>query len=149
MSAKRENIGTHLIVVGVDGSDASKDALRWASRLAPALDATIEVVVAWEYPYLMGLEAGLPEQWHPDEDAKEILRKTLDFVFGKTLPEGLVGGIHQGHPVAVLLEASKNAQMLIVGSRGLGGFKGLLLGSVSSTCAEHATCPVLVVHPEH
>lgn len=146
MTTEIGNGVSHQIVVGVDGSDASLSALRWAVKLAPTLDATIEVVVAWEYPYLLGLEAGMPQQWHPEEDAKEILRKSLKSVFGDTLPIGLVSGVHQGHAAEVLLKSSKTAQMLIIGSRGLGGFKGLLLGSVSATCAEHAICPVLVLH---
>ncbi|OIQ68955.1 universal stress protein [mine drainage metagenome] len=136
------------IVVGVDGSESSKNALRWAAKLAPALGNRIEVVVAWEYPMMLGWEGGIPDWWRPDEDAKKILQESLEAVFEKNPPKGLVSQIRQGHPSTVLLEASKDAQMLIVGSRGHGGFAGLLLGSVSSACAEHATCPVLVVHGE-
>ncbi len=134
------------IVVGIDGSDSSKNALQWAARLAPALGATIHAVIAWEYPIVFGLEGGIPGAWKPDETAKDILRNTLDSVFGKERPVGLKGSISQGHATFVLLDASEKAEMLIVGSRGLGGFSGLLLGSVSSACAEHAKCPVLVVH---
>lgn len=145
--ASEENKKTnHEIVVGVDGSESSKYALKWAARLAPSLGATIHAIVAWEYPIVFNLEAGLPGAWQPDVTAKEILNETLDTVFGKERPAGLKGSISQGHPTFVLLDASKKAEMLIVGSRGLGGFSGLLLGSVSSACAEHAKCPVLVVH---
>ncbi|MDD0857766.1 universal stress protein [Arthrobacter alpinus] len=63
-------------------------------------------------------------------------------------PEGFSGVCVRGTPARVLMEHSKSAQMLIVGSRGHGGFAGMLLGSVSSACAEHAGCPVLVVHGE-
>lgn len=136
------------IVVGVDGSDSSKNALRWAVRLAPSLGATIHAIVAWEYPIVFGIDGGAPLIWKPDETARETLNKTLESVFGKDRPAGLKGSISQGHPTFVLLDASKEAEMLIVGSRGLGGFSGLLLGSVSSSCAEHAKCPVLVVHGE-
>lgn len=139
----------HVIVVGVDGSESSKNALRWAARLAPSLNATIHAIVAWEYPIVFGLEGGIPGIWRPDETAKEILNNSLDSVFGKERPTGLLGSISQGHPTFVLLDASEGAEMLVVGSRGLGGFKGLLLGSVSSSCAEHAKCPVLVVHGDH
>lgn len=142
----KENKTEHVIVVGVDGSDSSKNALRWAARLAPSLNATLHAIVAWEYPIVFGLEGGIPGIWKPDETAKEILGNALDSVFGKERPAGLKGSISQGHPTFVLLDASKGADMLVVGSRGLGGFAGLLLGSVSSSCAEHATCPVLVVH---
>jgi nucleotide-binding universal stress UspA family protein len=138
----------HQIVVGVDGSESSNEALRWAARLAPSLDATIHALVAWEIPVVYGLDAALPT-WKPDETAQEILNKSLEKVFGKTRPAGLIGSISQGHPTFVLIDASKDAEMLIIGSRGLGGFAGLLLGSVSSTCAERAECPVLVVHGEH
>lgn len=143
------NKTNHQILVGVDGSESSKNALRWAARLAPLIGATIHAVVAWEYPIVFGLEGGIPGAWNPDENAKEILNKTLEDVFGKERPAGLKGSTSQGHPTFVLLDASKDAEMLIVGSRGLGGFAGLLLGSVSSACAEHAKCPVLVVHGEH
>ncbi len=135
----------HQIVVGVDGSDSSKEALRWAARLAPTLNANVHAIVAWEYPILLGADGGMPGSWEPDVTAKEILKKSLDEAFGNERPEGLKANISQGHPTSVLLEASKDAEMLIVGSRGLGGFAGLLVGSVSSSCAEHAKCPVLVV----
>ena len=134
------------IVVGVDGSDSSKEALRWAARLAPTLNATIHAVIAWEYPILLGADGGMLSSWKPDEAAKEILKKSLADAFGSERPKGLEASISQGHPTFVLLDASKDAEMLIVGSRGLGGFAGLLVGSVSSACAEHAKCPVLVVH---
>ncbi len=136
------------VVVGIDGSETSKIALKWAARLAPSLGATIHAIVAWEYPIIFGLEGGIPREWKPDENAKEVLNASIEEVFGKNRPAGLQGSISQGHPTFVLLDASKDAQMLIVGSRGLGGFAGLLLGSVSSACAEHAKCPVLVVHGE-
>lgn len=139
----------HVIVVGVDGSESSNNALRWAARLAPALGATIHAIVAWEYPIVFGIDGGAPLISKPDEIAKEILGKSLDSVFGKERPAGLTGSISQGHPTFVLEDASKNAEMLVVGSRGLGGFSGLLLGSVSSACAERAKCPVLVVHAEN
>lgn len=146
METKVNEKTNHEIVVGIDGSESSKNALRWAARMAPSLGAKIHVIVAWEYPIVFGLEGGIPGAWKPDETAKEILENTLNAVFGKNRPAGLKGSISQGHPTFVLLDASKDAEMLIVGSRGLGGFVGLLLGSVSSACAEHAKCAVLVVH---
>lgn len=136
------------IVVGIDGSESSKTALAWAAKLAPLVGGTIEAVIAWEYPTMMGWEGGIPAGWPMEDGSKKILDETIESVFGKTPPKGLVRSIHQGHPATVLLEASKSAKMLIVGSRGHGGFVGLLLGSVSSVCAEHAACPVLVTHGE-
>jgi nucleotide-binding universal stress UspA family protein len=137
------------ILVGVDGSESSKTALRWAERLAPVVGNGIHAIIAWEYPMMLGWEGGIPDWWRPDVDAKKILDETLDSVFGKTRPAGLLTTVQEGHPTTILLEASKGAEMLIIGSRGHGGFAGLLLGSVSSACAEHATCPVLVVHGAH
>jgi nucleotide-binding universal stress UspA family protein len=134
------------IVVGIDGSESSKNALRWAASLSPTISEGIDVFVIWEYPTMLGWEGGIPEWLKPDEDAKKILDATLKSVFGENLPKGLVGRIHEGHAASVLIEASKSAKMLVVGSRGHGGFAGLLLGSVSSACAERAACPVLVVH---
>jgi nucleotide-binding universal stress UspA family protein len=137
------------ILVGVDGSESSKTALRWAERLSTVVGSGIHAVIAWQYPMMLGWEGGIPDWWQPDADAKKILEDTLDSVFGKTRPVGLSTTVQEGQPTMILLEASKNADMLIVGSRGHGGFAGLLLGSVSSACAEHATCPVLVVHGEN
>jgi nucleotide-binding universal stress UspA family protein len=133
------------IVVGVDGSEPSRAALRWAARLAPGIGATIEAVIAWEFPTNFGwaVETG---DWRPDRDAETILNETLDAVFGSERPDGLVGSVREGRTASVLLEAARGAEMLIIGSRGHGGFTGLLLGSVSAECAEHASCPVLVVH---
>lgn len=134
------------IVVGVDGSDPSKDALRWAARLAPVIDADIEAVLTWEYPTNYGWSPPYPDDWRPDLDAGKLLESTVNEVFGDERPAGMTTTVSEGGASRELLLASKDAEMLVVGSRGHGGFAGLLLGSVSSTCAEHAPCPVLVVH---
>ncbi|MBN9618135.1 MAG: universal stress protein [Actinobacteria bacterium] len=137
------------IVVGVDGSEPSKAALRWAARLAPTLGARIRAVTAWAYPTALGWTAGLPPEWSPGDDAEKGLTSAVDDVFGANRPAGLRLLTQGGEATRVLLDASKGAAMLVVGSRGHGGFVGLLLGSVSSQVAEHATCPVLVVHDGH
>jgi len=138
------------IVVGVDGSDESRAALRWASRLAPTLGCTIEAVIAWHYPVVAPWQSAIlvdiPEMWEPEAAAKAALDEALKSEFAAEVPAGLIMSVRRGQAAHVLLEASRDATMLIVGSRGHGGFAGLLLGSVSSACAEHATCPVLVVH---
>ncbi len=148
MSAGRSERTRGRIVVGVDGSAPSKVALRWAARIAPVISGDIQAVIVWEYPVSYGW-ATVPEDWRPDLDASKVLEETLDDVFGANWPSGLVTTVREGHASAVLLNASKNADMLVVGSRGHGGFAGLLLGSVSAACAEHAHCPVLVVHGEN
>lgn len=133
------------IVVGVDGSESSKLALQWAARIAAATGATIETVTAWDMPVSYGW-AIAADDWNPEADAFKVLSETIDQTFDGARPPGLRTVVRRGNAARVLLDESKGAQMLVVGSRGHGGFAGLLLGSVSETCAEHAHCPVLVVH---
>lgn len=138
------------IVVGVDGSEPSKHALRWARFLAQATGSTIEVVAAWEpftaYGWIGAGWAEMQADWNPAEDAEKALVATVDEVFGGHGPPALEITVREGYPAQVLLEVSESARMLVVGSRGHGGFSGLLLGSVSAACTEHAICPVLVLH---
>lgn len=147
--------GPNRIVVGVDGSTNSKAALRWAAKLAPTLGAHLDVVTAWQFPVFStmnpdvmsaGLLPAYPELWHPEADAKKVQDLTLMDVFKGAPPPGLTNAVEEGQPASVLLDAAEGATMLVIGSRGHGGFAGLLLGSVSRTCTEHAKCPVLVVH---
>lgn len=133
------------IVVGVDGSPESRQALRWATDLAKLLGATINVVSAWQYPTTYGYAAPLPD-WNPDEQMRRVQSQVITGVFGEENPSGVARIVVNGGAARVLLEASQTALMLVVGSRGHGGFAGLLLGSVSATVAEHASCPVLIVH---
>lgn len=135
----------HRIVVGVDGSAQSIDALHWAARIAADTGAEIDAVTAWQYPTSYGASS-VPD-WDPGSDAASLLKEALRTAFGETLPDRLKTSVRQGHPAQVLIEASTNADMLVVGSRGHGGFIGLLLGSVSAYCAEHAHCPVVVARP--
>lgn len=133
------------IIVGVDGSEPSITALRYAARLADALDAPLEAVNAWSehlYP-----DTAIHVAWDPETDARAMVDATLRRAFGKTRPERLTSTVIPGPAARTLIEESKRAAMLVVGSRGKGGFAGLRLGSVSSACAAHGHCPVLVVHP--
>jgi nucleotide-binding universal stress UspA family protein len=137
------------IVVGVDGSKHAANALRWAAELGALLNCDVEVVMAWVDPrqYLwspgaMFLDANLD----PRRDAELAVEQTVKDVFGDNRPDELRTVVENGSPAKVLLDRSANARMLVVGSRGHGGFAGLLLGSVSSKCAEHSKRPVLVVH---
>jgi len=145
--AAQLHVTARRIVVGVDGSPRSKSALRWAACLAPAIGCSIDAVTAWEYPAAYGWVMA-PEGWPIEDDSTAALQATLDEVFGENRPANLRAVCEHGSARTVLLDASENAAMLIVGSRGHGGFAGLLLGSVSAACAEHAHCPVLVVHGE-
>jgi nucleotide-binding universal stress UspA family protein len=132
------------IVVGVDGSAGSMAALRWARRIARAEHASIDVVGAWQYAGWSGPVP--PPQYSPKEDLEAAVNGAVDRVYGDDRPSYLGVLIRNGHPVRVLLDECADALMLVVGSRGHGGFAGLLLGSVSARVAELAGCPVLVVH---
>jgi nucleotide-binding universal stress UspA family protein len=145
-TASGENV--RRIVVGVDGSKASREALRWAAALAPALSARIEAILVWDpmAVYAWGVRAVMASPRHPELES--WLAQTVDEVFGDARPPGLTTRIVEASAAAGLLAAARDADMIIVGSRGRGGFAGLLLGSVSGRVAEHATCPVLVVRGE-
>jgi nucleotide-binding universal stress UspA family protein len=133
------------IVVGVDGSESSKAALRWAARFLQVTGGWIDAVIAWHPPANYGFSY-LPGDWNPEKDAETVLSRAVDEVFGTDRPAGMRLIVREGNPAKVLLDESNDADLLVVGSRGHGGFAGLLLGSVSAHCAEHATLPVLVVH---
>ncbi len=147
MSEDQEFTGRR-VVVGVDGSPASEAALRWAVRFAEQTGAGVTAVCVWQYPaeFVHGITPpSSPEAWHPDTDAQQVLDGTVRTVLGDRRPPGFETLTCEGHPAQVLLDLSRDAAMLVVGSRGRGGFTGMLLGSVSSTCAAHARCPVLVI----
>jgi nucleotide-binding universal stress UspA family protein len=140
------------IVVGVDGSEASQRALQWAVDEARTRGARVEAVYAWHWPYLP--TTPFAPFAAPDHDGAEAAaRCMLDAAVEAVDAHGLVGPIErvvlwQG-AASALLDASRGAEMLVVGSRGRGGFVGLLLGSVSQEVSHHATCPVVIVPGEH
>ncbi len=130
------------IVVGLDGSDESLAALRRGYIVATALNTELVAVTVWHFPAGYG---SLATDWSPEADANEVQETAVAAVFGSDAPSWFRTEVLEGSPAEVLIRESQDAQMLIVGSRGHGGFSGLLLGSVSSACAEHARCPVLVM----
>lgn len=142
------------IVVGVDGSEESRLALRWAADEAKLRGAALRVVHARPSPYaiLAGLNVQMGERF--DGDVIENERRIADDLVEKALIKTGVEAsglsiereVSQGPAVATLLEAAQEADLLVVGTRGLGGFTGLVLGSVSQQCAQHASCPVVIVH---
>jgi nucleotide-binding universal stress UspA family protein len=134
-----------VVVVGVDGSDQSRTALKWGDAIARATGARLDAVMVWNYD--TGYGSGyVPVDLNPGAEADKVLTSTVDAEFGPDRPETMRLAVRQGQPAKVLIDESKDALLLVVGSRGHGGFMGLLLGSVSSSVAEHATCPVLVLH---
>lgn len=138
-----ETTPTDRIIVGVDGSASSVEALRYAAPLADALNRPLHVVTTWTAPPIDPYAA---IEWSPEQDAEEILGESIRKAFGGRPPAGLTQRTLLGAPARTLIGLSENCYMLVLGSRGHGGFAGLLLGSVSAACAEHAHCPVLIVH---
>ena len=141
-----------VIVVGVDHSDGAKAALRFALEEARLRQATLRVVHAWQFGYIgatQGLEGALPAMGGELEDFRQAaaaaLEETLREVRAETEGVAIERRVDQGAPAAVLVEESRDADLLVVGSRGHGGFAQLLLGSVSQQCAQHAFCPVVIV----
>ena len=132
------------IVVGVDGSAASRDALRWAQWQAELTGAPLEVVTAWSYPTSYGFPVIADVDW--EQGARTVLDEAVDEALGPQAD--VTRRVVEGHAARVLVEAADGADLLVVGSRGHGGFTGMLLGSVSEHVVTHASCPVVVVrHP--
>jgi nucleotide-binding universal stress UspA family protein len=134
-----------IFVVGVDGSEASVEALRQAQRLAAPIGAKILATAYWDDPqvYAGYVAMGIDRF---EERVMIVLNDALQQAFGDTTPANVVPRVVRGQPRDSLIDASRHADLIVVGRRGLGGFGGLLLGSVSSACVAHAHCPVLVVH---
>jgi nucleotide-binding universal stress UspA family protein len=146
MMSTKEPADTPRIVVGVDGSQPSREALRWALNYADLIHGEVDAVICWTFPTSGAWAGGVMTEWNPEEDATKALAATVSEVLGSGSGGRLTQLVRQGYAARVLLDETKDAQLLVVGSRGHGGFAGLLLGSVSANCAEHAQCPVLVVH---
>ncbi|PWI44735.1 universal stress protein [Streptomyces sp. ICBB 8177] len=135
------------IVVGVDGSSTSKDALRWALRQARVTGATVEAVTAWEYPQFYGSMGWSPPETDPELEraARKVLADAIAEVASEEPGVEVRPVVAYGVPAAILLEAAKDAALLVVGNRGHGGFTGALLGSVGQHCVQHASCPVVII----
>lgn len=141
------------IVVGVDGSLESREALHFAIEEQRVHGGEVRVVHAWSYPF-QGLGSGftpapyvLPQADELDTAAAETLDRAIQEVCGPSRPAQLSTHVVEGSPGRVLVDAANDADLLVVGARGHGGFRGLLLGSVSEQVVRHARCSVLVVRP--
>jgi nucleotide-binding universal stress UspA family protein len=140
------------IVVGVDHSAGAREALRFALTEARLRGASLRAIHTWQLPY-SGAGFGFTESAYRTDELSE-LRSAAEAALDATIEEAIpdVGEVEidrrviEGVPAGVLVEQSRGAELLVVGSRGLGGFRGLLLGSVSQQCAHHAACPVVIVH---
>ncbi len=137
------------IVVGLDGSEPSEAALRFAAAEAHRRGVGLQVVICWTYPML---------PWGPyqpplsaeefEAEARRVAEVELDKVLGSSLDSlDIQIAVLEGAASLRLLDYDQAADMIVVGSRGRGGFAGLLLGSVSQHLAEHACCPVVIIRP--
>ena len=136
------------IVVGVDGSEHSVNALRWAVDEARLRNAKLVAVHAWSLPHVSTTQEAMHLLDVDFEPFREGARKLLEVTVEEAVPEAeveIAQIVCEGPPAAALIAAAEDAELLVVGSRGLDGFKGLLLGSVSQQVAHHAPCPVVVV----
>ncbi len=136
------------ILVGVDGSRGSRKALTWAAAEAAEHGADLVVLHVWERTLLPA--AGSPsvpagEASETSEDAGGELVQIIKEELGENPPVVAQPRVKRGRPAEVLIEESAGADLLVVGTRGHGGFAGLVLGSVSQHVAAYAQCPVTVV----
>lgn len=137
------------IIVGADGSESSRAALRWASEQALATGAILRVVTAWHIPNLSygGLVPTFPD-YDFAASARTVQAEEVSSVLGPNPAVELSTVVIEGPAGPELTAAAVGADLLVVGSRGHGVLAGMLLGSVSEYCATHASCPVVVVHPD-
>lgn len=137
------------IVVGVDGSPGADAALRLAVREARLRQARVRAVTAWHVPPAVYGGVAFTPMVDPlgpfRAAAEEALDGALERLGDEAAGVEIERVVREGHAAAVLVEEARGADLLVVGSRGRGGFAGLLLGSVSSVCASHAPCPVVIV----
>jgi nucleotide-binding universal stress UspA family protein len=143
------------IVVGVDGSETADKALRWAADEARLRGASLRVMHAWTVPLVLARPSedafGIPEPVESLLEVRAALQREATTVLERALEDVASEGVEveaqaiEGKAARILIEAAADAELLVVGSRGLGGFAGLLLGSVSQQCAHHAPCPVVIV----
>jgi nucleotide-binding universal stress UspA family protein len=136
------------LVVGIDGSDDSRMALRWAGAAADAAGVRVRALQSWTHPS----SAALPLTPTPlsVEETDEKTLEAVNEVVAETLGAStkVITGVLRGPPAGALLQAVGPERVLVLGCRGRGGFAGLLLGSVSQECVEYASCPVVVVRTD-
>jgi nucleotide-binding universal stress UspA family protein len=139
------------VVVGIDGSESSRRALRWAMREAALRSESLEVVYAWTFPMSSFAYAGggayIDQDWEGEARSfleKEIERARTDEFTDLTIEPFLT----EARASEALIDRSKGAELLVVGSHGRGGFAGMLLGSVSQQVVQHAMCPVVVIRED-
>lgn len=132
-------------MVGVDGSPESGRALRFAITLARGLGLPVRTITTWQWPEALNRDEPPFDHWSPEQDALATASPALEAAEDLIDDDvDVTSDLVEGRPAEVLLDASRDAALLVLGSRGLGGFRGLLVGSVTQECAQHASCPVVV-----
>ena len=135
--------GSGRIIVGVDGSPSSEEALRWAIGQARLTGQPVDAVMSWQIPANFAVGPLLDFDW--EGEAAGALEDAVEKVVDSADADRVSLRTVKGHPAQVLLDAAADAALLVVGSRGRGGFTGMLLGSVSQHVVARAACPVVVV----
>ena len=136
--------GRPVIVAGVDGSEDSKHALRWAVRQARFTGAEVHAVIAWQVPVTIFIVPTYTEADYA-RDAAETLSKAVLDALGPDPGVPVLTRVIQNRPATALTEEARTAELLVVGEHGRGELPGMHLGSVASYCVHHASCPVTVV----
>jgi len=132
------------IVVGVDGSVPSKAALAWAAKQASLTGAVVEAVITWEFPATYGYPIPVSDvDW--EDLATQVITGAIAEVSAMHAGAQITYKVMEGNAARVLVDESAGAELLVVGSRGHGGFAEALLGSTGQHCVHHATCPVVVI----
>jgi nucleotide-binding universal stress UspA family protein len=140
--------GQQKVLVGIDGSPESVAALSWAGHYAAATGATVRAIRVWHFP----TAAGLPPEGKAPQPVTSEIEQRINADLGEVIAKAnltpsvqVETEVAYGHPVQVLIDESKTADLLVVGHRGHGGFTEMLTGSVAIHCVSHAACPVVVV----
>ncbi len=133
-----------VVVVGLDGSPSSKEALAWAAEQAARTQGRLEVVMCWRPPVNPGFAVDYSDVDFAQETAGQLDAVVVE-VLGETPAAPVEKRVVEGHAAPVLVDAARTADLLVVGSRGHGAFAEMLVGSTSLYCVNHAACPVVVV----
>jgi len=136
------------IVVGVDGSEASFEALRWAVDEGRRRHWSVKAVLAWTFPNMVPVLGHFSDPAWLQDQAEQRLDEWLRQELADAADVVVTRDVRQGSPAGVLLDAARDARLLVVGSHGRDGFSSFVLGSVSQQCAHHARCPVMIIRPE-
>lgn len=141
-----------IVVAAVDGSEASKTAVRWAANTAAKRDIPLRLAASYTMPQFLYAEGMVPPQELFDDLQSETLEKIDEAraIVHEIAPDIKIGHtIAEGSPIDMLLDMSRDVTMIVMGSRGLGGLSGMVMGSVSAAVVSHANCPVVVVREDN